>query len=295
MTQTLNVFTDKFYVPNTKDFLNEKYQDLQAVAVDYKARYASGDPFPNIYFEDFFNPDMLDAILDEFPDLEGKDDIKYLTPNEIKLASRGERRFGPVSKAFAHFLNSEPFLMFLQELTSIEETLTPDPYFEGGGFHQTKPGGFLKIHADFNKHRQTGLDRRLNVLVYLNKDWKDEYGGHFELWNRDMTRCVTKVAPRFNTMAMFTTTDFSYHGLPNPLTCPPDRSRKSLALYYYSNGRPAYEVNDGLEDHTTLFKDRKGVAVDGQMRKFNAGQTAKDFVKELIPPIFVRLGKKIVK
>ncbi len=295
MTQTLNAFTEKFFVPDTKDFLSEKYQDLQAVAADFKAKYANGDPFPNIHFEDFFNPDVLDAILEEFPNLEGKDDIKYQTPNEIKLASRGERRFGPVSKAFAHFLNSEPFLLFLQELTSIEETLTPDPYFEGGGFHQTKPGGFLKIHADFNKHRQTGLDRRLNVLVYLNKAWKDEYGGHFELWNRDMTRCVSKIPPRFNTMAMFTTTDFSYHGLPNPLTCPPDRSRKSLALYYYTNGRPSSEINQGLEDHTTLFRDRKGLTVDAGMRKFNALQSTKDFAKDLIPPIFVKLGKKILK
>ena len=279
----------------TPDFLNPKYQDLQAIAKGFTAKYQSADPFPNIAFEEFFNPGVLDAILEEFPELESKDDIKYQTPNEIKLASRGERRFGPVTKAFVHFLNSEPFLLFLQGLTGIEETLTPDPYFEGGGFHQTKPGGFLKIHADFNKHRQTGLDRRLNVLVYLNKDWKDEYGGHFELWDREMARCVKKVAPRFNTMAMFTTSDFSYHGLPNPLTCPPDRSRKSLALYFYTNGRPAHEINSGLEDHTTLFKARKGDEVDIKMRKFNAGQSAKDFVKDLIPPIITKTIKKSSK
>lgn len=295
MTQTLNSTTEKYGVLDTRDFLNEKYADLQAVASEFRSNYVTGDPFPNIYFEDFFNPGILEAILEEFPDLENKDDIKFHTPNEIKLASRGERRFGPVTKAFVHFLNSEPFLLFLQELTGIDETLMPDPYFEGGGFHQTKPGGFLKIHADFNKHRQTGLDRRLNVLVYLNRDWPDEYGGHFELWSRDMTRCVKKVPPRFNTMAMFTTTDFSYHGLPNPLTCPPDRSRKSLALYYYSNGRPANEVNAGLEDHTTLFRERKGVGLDAQMRKFNAGQTIKEFAKEIVPPIFVRWVKKLLK
>ncbi len=283
---------DSVAVFQTLDFLNPEYRDLQAVAKAHKEKYKSADPFPNIHFEEFFNPAVLDAVLEEFPDLDGKGDIKFFNPNEIKLASRGERRFGPVTKAFVHFLNSEPFLMFLQELTSIEETLTPDPYFEGGGFHQTKPGGFLKIHADFNKHRQTGLDRRLNVLVYLNKNWKDEYGGHFELWDRDMTRCVSKVAPRFNTMALFTTTDFSYHGLPNPLTCPPDRSRKSLALYYYTNGRPASEINSGLEDHNTLFKARKGDEVDAKMKKFNMLQSTKDFVKDLIPPIIMKMIKK---
>ncbi|MCB0517400.1 MAG: 2OG-Fe(II) oxygenase [Lewinellaceae bacterium] len=291
MTATPNTIS----LPDTKYYLNERYRDLQAIAREYKQAYQQGDPFPNIAFENFFNPDVLDAILDEFPNLESKEDIRYQTPNEIKLASRGERRFGPVAKAFAHFLNSEPFLLFLQELTGIDETLMPDPYFEGGGFHQTKPGGFLKIHADFNKHRQTGLDRRLNVLVYLNKDWMDDYGGHFELWDRDMTRCVKKILPAFNTMAMFTTSDFSYHGLPNPLTCPPDRSRKSLALYYYTNGRPAHEINHGLEDHTTLFKARKGDEVDAQMKKFNTKQAMKDLVKDLLPPILTKTAKKVVK
>jgi Rps23 Pro-64 3,4-dihydroxylase Tpa1-like proline 4-hydroxylase len=80
-----------------------------------------------------------------------------------------------------HFLNSQPFLEFLQQLTGIKETLIPDPYFEGGGFHEIKPGGYLKMHVDFHKHKLTKLDRRLNILVYLNEDWKEEYGGHFEL------------------------------------------------------------------------------------------------------------------
>ena len=150
----------------------------------------------------------------------------------------------------------------------------------------------MKIHADFNKHRKSGLDRRLNVLVYLNKDWKDEYGGHFELWNREMTKCVKKVPPHFNTMAIFTTDDFSYHGLPNPLTCPPDRSRKSMALYYYSNGRPDYEINHGLEDHTTLFKERVGASEDVKMKVFNKKEALKDFVKDLIPPIITKVLKK---
>ena len=277
---------------DTADYLNTQYKDLASVAQQYANQYQTADPFPNIYFQDFFEPVVLDAILEEFPDLEKKGDFKYNTPNEIKLASKGERRFGPVTKAFTHFLNSEPFLEFLQVLTGIEEVLMPDPYFEGGGFHQTKPGGFLKIHADFNKHRKTGLDRRLNVLVYLNKEWKDEYGGHFELWNRDMTKCVSKVPPLFNTMALFTTSDYSYHGLPNPLTCPPDRSRKSLALYYYSNGRPAHEINTGLEDHTTLFRERKGEAVDAKMKAFNKKAAVKDFVKDLIPPIITKALKK---
>ena len=271
-------------------FLNTPFQDLQKVAKDYKEAYASADPFPSISFENFFNPEVLDAILEEFPDLSKKGDIKFNSPNEVKLATKGEGRFGPITKQFVHYLNSEPFLQFLQELTSIEEILLPDPYFEGGGYHESKAGGFLKIHADFNKHMVSKLDRRLNILVYLNKDWKDEYGGHFELWNKDMTACVKKVAPRFNTLAMFSTTSTSYHGLPNPITCPPDRSRKSLALYYYSNGRPEEEVLGGLEEHNTLFVARNGD--DKAMRTYNRKQKLKNIVVDLVPPIITKMAKR---
>lgn len=272
------------------NYIHNKYADLLAVAEQHKEQYKNAAPFPNIAFENFFNPTVLDQILEEFPDLEKKGDIKFNTPNEVKLASKGERRFGPVTRQFVHFLNSEPFLMFLQELTGIEEKLLPDPYFEGGGYHQSKRGGFLKVHADFNKHKETGLDRRLNILVYLNKDWKEEYGGHFELWNRDMTQCVKKVLPAFNTLAMFTTTSFSYHGLPSPITCPPDRSRKSLALYYYTNGRPAGEINEGLEDHNTLFVARRGA--DDKMRRYNSKQRVKELIKDFLPPVVTKLVKK---
>ena len=287
LLSSITTFTDQ-------DFLNERYKDLAAVGRAYREAYATADPFPSMSFQDFFNPAVLDAVLEEFTDLGSSGDLRYQTPNEVKLASRGEQRFGPVTKAFARFLNSEPFLQFLQELTGIEEPLLPDPYFEGAAFHQIKPGGFLKIHADFNKNRRTGLDRRLNVLVYLNKDWEESYGGHLELWNRDMTRCVKKMLPAYNTLGMFTTTSHSWHGLPNPLTCPPDRSRQSLALYYYTNGRPAHEVETGLEEHTTIFKDRKGDEVDEKMRQFNTAHSLKGLVKDLTPPLFLRMAKKMM-
>ncbi len=266
--------------------------DLLALARKYKDIYRENEPFPNIHFEQFFNPEMLEAVLNEFEDLDQGDNIHFNSPNEIKLASKGEARFGPLTKSFVHYLNSEPFIQFLQELTGIEETLIPDPYLEGGGYHQTKPGGFLKIHADFNKHKLTKLDRRLNILIYLNKDWKDEYGGHFELWDREMKQCIKKIRPDFNTLAMFSTTDFSYHGLPNPLTCPPDRSRKSIALYYYSNGRPAREINKGLEDHNTLFVERKGMEMDKKMKQYNQVQYVKNIIREILPPVIFRWFKR---
>jgi hypothetical protein len=269
--------------------LNRNYEELINYAKENHTNYVGADPFPSIYFDNFFDEDFLNDVLNEFPELGDKSDIQYNNPNEIKLASRGEQKFGKKTKVLMHFLNSEPFLNFLTELSGIKNLIS-DPYFEGGGCHQIKPGGLLKIHADFNKNRITGLDRRLNFLVYLNKDWKEEYGGHFELWNDDMTESRTKILPVFNRVAMFSTTDYSYHGHPDPLRCPPERSRKSLALYYYTNGRPKEEVNDGLEDHATLFKGRKGIKSEDTMKRYNA---LVNLAIDLMPPILYRAIRRI--
>ena len=51
----------------------------------------------------------------------------------------------------------------------------------------------LKIHSDFYLHQYLKIDRRLNLLLYLNDDWKDEYGGHLELWDKTMTICDKKI------------------------------------------------------------------------------------------------------
>ncbi len=237
------------------NFLNITDQQLVELGRNKHQTYINADPFPSGYFDNIFNPAMLDQILEEFPDLQHHPEYAYHDQNQVKLAANSEDRFGPVTKSFMHYLNSAPFLDFLSALTGIEN-LIPDPYFYGGGYHQILPGGFLKVHADFNKHRTNGLDRRINVLVYLNKDWEESYGGHFQLWDRDMKECKAKFLPIFNRMAMFSTSDFSFHGHPDPLTCPPGRSRKSLAVYYYSNGRPAADTNPGHEATDTLFKYR---------------------------------------
>ncbi len=275
-----------------KSLLNSKTQDLNQFATQYAAQYKNANPFPSISFDDFFNEDFLTEVLNEFPDLSKKDSISFNDAKQIKLAGKGESDFGTQTKVLMHFLNSEPFLNFLQILTGIEEPLISDPYFFGGGQHEIKKGGLLKVHADFNKHPQLKLDRRINVLVYINKDWKEEYGGNFELWDKNMEKCEAKILPIFNRMAIFSTTDFSYHGHPDALNCPEDRSRKSLALYYYSNGRPASEVNIDQEKHNTLFKERKNNTVDTVAFKPSSKEKIKVFLKDCVPPIILKKIKR---
>lgn len=249
---------------------------LKEIAKNEHKTYINAHPFPHASFDNFLDANVLDAALNEFP---GPEDIKWSsssTYQETKLSCSDEEIFGPATRRVIHFLNSSAFIGFLEELTGIEG-LIADPHYLGGGLHQIMPGGKLAIHADFNKYPRLKLDRRLNVLVYLNKDWDEAWGGHFELWDTEMKGCVKKFAPLFNRLVVFSTTDKSYHGHPDPLNCPPERSRRSIALYYYTNGRPKEE---DVGRHSTIFKLRPGEVIHKSMR-----EKIKNWIIRLTPPI----------
>ncbi len=268
---------------------------LRALAKEHKYAYQSAAPYPHAVFDDFLRADLLDQVLAEFPTVATGKWIKYSTRFEDKFGSKDAAVWGPTTQLLLLYLNSQPFIEFLQELTGIEQPLLSDPYFEGGGLHQILPGGLLKVHADFNKHPKSKLDRRLNVLLYLNKDWDESYGGHFEMWDTKMEHCVKKVLPLFNRLVIFSTTYNSYHGHPDPLSCPEGNSRKSLALYYYSNGRPEHELHPELVEHTTLFQNRpsENIDIERESQKGEAYFRMKDIVKSLTPPILLDLYRKL--
>jgi Rps23 Pro-64 3,4-dihydroxylase Tpa1-like proline 4-hydroxylase len=253
------------------------YNRMQEIADSRAVKYANAQPYPHTVIDGFFDDWILDTILAEFPGPTDEIWERHEFPEEIKLQSKDERHIPLFTRQFLYALNSASFLRFLQQLTGIEK-LVGDPQFEGGGLHQIRAGGKLAIHADFNKDGYYGLDRRLNMLVYLNKDWKEEYGGHFELWDPEMKTMIAKVAPVFNRVVIFSTTRYSYHGHPDPLNCPPNMTRRSLALYYYTIGQASGEGDDAR--HGTLFQRRPG-------EKFR--HSGKQLARDLTPPVIWRL------
>jgi Rps23 Pro-64 3,4-dihydroxylase Tpa1-like proline 4-hydroxylase len=262
---------------------------LDNLADKYHQQYVNAHPFPHIVMDDFLPEYVLNDVLKEFPK---PGDIKWQefeNKSEKKLASTSEIQMGDATRFLLYQFNSSTFISFLEKLTGIN-SLIPDPHFVGGGLHQIERGGYLKMHVDFNRHNRLKLDRRLNLLLYLNKDWQEEYGGHIQLWDKDMTRCEKKILPIFNRCVIFSTTDFSYHGHPDPLTCPEGWTRKSLALYYYSNGRPAEEISN--VDHSTIFKARQGEEIQ---KEATSGMTLKTVLKKFIPPILIDVGNSLKK
>jgi Rps23 Pro-64 3,4-dihydroxylase Tpa1-like proline 4-hydroxylase len=217
--------------------------------------YKAAQPFPHAVIDGLFDDAQLEAVLHDFPDARGMRWMAFDNPMEKKLGwYHGQSTLTDRVRRFLDALNGFEMLQWLEALTGIDG-LIPDPYFGGGGLHQIEPGGYLKVHADFNVHPKLKLDRRLNLLVYLNKDWREEYGGHLELWDAEMRACRKRILPLFNRAVIFSTNDTSFHGHPHPLASPEGVTRKSVSLYYYTVGRPEEERS---APHDTLFREPAG-------------------------------------
>jgi len=240
------------------------YDKLNQFAEQHKQDYQNGHPFPFIAIDDFVSDDIISELLKGVPEpdpssqtrnnsatVEGTDNVPA---QKGKVGLREEKDFTPFLRHFLWELNSPSFIQFLEKLTGIPKLL-PDPKMLGGGTHQTLPGGLLRVHADFNIHRIYELDRRINLILYLNRDWKEEYGGHLELWDKEVKNCEERILPIDKRCVIFSTGSETWHGHPQPLTCPDGRARQSIALYYYTHGRPEHEQRPR---HKTLWPPLPG-------------------------------------
>jgi hypothetical protein len=226
MDQTTNLIAEKQTIFDFARWNERLSEDAK--------RYNSAEPYPHIFLENFLEEWAANKALSEFPNVQDSGWIHYVHVNEKKHGLNKMDLLPPFIRQLITELNSPQFLEYISTLTGIKNLL-PDDMLEGGGLHQSKRGGFLNIHADFTVHpHKRNWKRRVNILVYLNKNWEKSYGGDLELWDRKMKGCVQKIEPIFNRCVIFNTDEDSYHGLPDPIQCPEDMTRKSIALYYFT-------------------------------------------------------------
>jgi len=236
--------------------LLQHFLSIKETAANSQNQYQTAHPFPHIAIDDFLPERIAEQILALFP---GKDFVDFNQPDYKKFQ---KKKLGQIQKSY--FVNIDPwlryilyefnsmaFLDYLEQLTGIKG-LIPDPHYQGGAFHTILSGGKLAVHADFNVDSKRKLRRCLNVLLYFNKDWEDSYNGHLELWDEEMQECQVKIAPVFNRCVIFNTTSTSYHGHPTPLSCPENRTRNSIALYYYVADAGIFDAK--IKAHSTLWK-----------------------------------------
>jgi len=198
-----------------------------------KELFRSGKPFPNIVIDGLFDSNFMLKIEKDYPLIEDVSWWSYDNHFEKKFAYDNIRNLPDSIQEYFKIINSWDFVKKIEEVTGITG-LIADPSLWGAGLHRIERGGKLDIHADFNYHRLTGWRRRLNIITFLNKNWDESYGGHTELWDKDMKECVVKVLPIFNRTVMFVVDDDTFHGHPDPLMCPENMTRRSLAAYYYT-------------------------------------------------------------
>jgi Predicted proline hydroxylase len=230
------------------------YGRMKEIVTLYGDGYRTADPFPHVVLDDLFDSDLLKQVLTEFDAMDRERWHSSDKTLERKWATEDIQHFGPTTRALIHQLNGGLFLNFLEKLTGIDGLIS-DPHLRGGGLHEIRRDGALGVHADFNLYPRLNVWRRLNFLLYLNEAWDSSWGGELELWDRTGTQRVRAIAPVFNRAVIFDTSNYSYHGHPHPLRCPESRSRKSIALYYYSVQRPEGEI----DPHTTIFLDTERV------------------------------------
>lgn len=243
---------------------------------EIKQDFNSRKPFRYTIFESFLLPEKAEEILSAYPDIKDGlwDGTTYIDQkNKFQKTQFDEHSI--FNQVFDE-LNSKDFLKWLEDVTEIKE-LRGDRKLFGGGLHQSIKGAFLNVHVDYNIHPETKLHRRLNVLVYMNKNWKPEYEGFLELWDlRDNNnRLLEKISPDFNRCVIFETNEVSYHGHPKPLKTPDGINRKSIATYYYTSSRPENEITG---EHNTLYVNTEGLT--GNLKRFGSG--IKAFLERII-------------
>lgn len=249
-------------------------EKIQKTFQENASKYQNAAPFPSIFLDDFINDSAAEEALKSFPKVQDKGWIHYVHVNEKKHGLNKRDLLPDAVREIIDAFNSDSFVSALSEFTGIPN-LEADDMLEGGGLHQTKRGGFLNIHADFTVHpHKSNYRRRVNLILYLNKDWKDSYGGDLELWDREMKSCKSKIAPHFNRAVIFNTDETSYHGLPDPMTCPEDSTRKSIALYYFTKEekKPKLRTTDYRARPTDTNKkmiwlDKKAISIYTKIKR----------------------------
>jgi hypothetical protein len=219
-----------------------------------RRQYVDASPFPFVKIENFLDPGFAREVAAAYPTFENAIGLgkTFTTVNERKKIQITDAKLFPEPvKRLNEALASPEFLSDLSYVTGIPDLLA-DEQLVGGGIHVTGPGGRLDVHVDFNLIENRKLHRRLNLLIYLNPVWEEQWGGHIELWDKDVKTCCRSFVPALNRCVIFETSEISFHGV-TPISPAAPFPRLSFATYYYTREAPQ---NWKGVPHSTIFKAR---------------------------------------
>jgi Rps23 Pro-64 3,4-dihydroxylase Tpa1-like proline 4-hydroxylase len=232
-TNTENLIKiDSTYLEEINKKKNQYFGDWINNIEELKDKFINAQPFEHIVIDNFLDNSYAEKLCNSFP-TNYDNWYKYLNPIEVKYTYDNISELNPDLKDYFYFLSTYETIDIFRKLTNIDN-LTYDEYLHGAGLHCHPKNGRLNIHLDYEKHPYSGKERRINVIYFLTKDWNPEWNGQNELWDKNVSACVTKTDIKFNRAIIFKTNDISWHGLPEKISCPENVYRKSLAYYYVS-------------------------------------------------------------
>jgi hypothetical protein len=257
-----NLLADGIQLPNAVGALRKVYENSK--------------PFRHIVMDNLFSEPVLDALLPEISGM-APDQWSIIEHEGLErtVRMRSGAELGAAGGQLIGIVHSAAFLYLVSEITGIWQLL-PDPYLQGGGYALMRRGDYFGIHSDRNVAYETGLTRRLAMIIYLNRPWIAEYGGQLELWNPDATRSGVSIYPLFNRTVIFEVSNPNYHGVPVPLACPADRTRQSFIVYYHTVG---VDRKQRVRPHSSIFAPHLYRA---------RRMTLRSVAREVTPPFLVK-------
>ena len=206
---------------------------LRDNAEPYNKTYIAGEPYPHVVIDGLFEPEVLDRIVNEFPSSGNRDWKTWDTKHELKSTSQGINGLSTFTQLFCLWLSSSEVINEVKKITGLDN-IYADPMYHGAGLHEMHRDGWLEIHSDYTKHFHLPMVRRLNLIIYLNRDWDEAWRGELALQDYKDSSKQISYAPHFNRTIIFPTTEQTLHGVPGKLSCPPERSRKLISIYYWT-------------------------------------------------------------
>jgi len=247
---------------------------LQERTSSLSEQYRNAKPFPHVVIDDAFSPQILHSLIQEISAMSADEWVSVdKDTRERTLRMHTPWIMGPAGTDFLKMIHSAAFLQLLGRITGISHLL-PDPYLLGGGYALMQAGDYFHVHADRSSAYDTGLMRRLAMIVFLNEFWLPQFGGELELWNDKATRCEASFEPVFNRAVIFEVKFPNYHGVPRKICCPDGMKRKSMQIYFHT-----VAPEGSIKAHTTVFAPR----THGTNRIGVRGM-----IKEIAPPFLVK-------
>jgi len=243
---------------------------------ELKEQFINAEPFENIVIDDFLETSYAEKLYEIYPNF-NSDWYVFENPIEVKYVYDDINNLPTELKNYFYYLSTPQLINIFRLITNIDN-LEYDEYIHGAGLHVHPKYGRLNIHLDYEKHPYSGKERKINIILFMSKDWTTEYNGQNELWDKELSRCVKKTEVKFNRAIIFKTSDISWHGVPDKIMCPEDVFRKSIAYYYVS---PLSSLNSIKEyRYKAKFVKRPQDVYDENLEKLYAIRPHRRITKE---------------